>query len=113
MQRALSITRAQFPDWYQAVVREAHLFDAAPDARTSLEHDHLGAAVREVAGGGEPGEAGAQHHDVVGHQRSTRLCSGSQPIRTRWPSVQRSSVRARSRFCSSTASSTPSAISSR
>jgi prolyl-tRNA synthetase len=30
MQRALSVTRAQFPDWYQAVVRDADLAETSP-----------------------------------------------------------------------------------
>ena len=30
MQRALSVTRAEFPDWYQAVVREADMAETSP-----------------------------------------------------------------------------------
>src|SRR3954462_3263668 len=30
MQRALSVTRAQFPDWYQAIVREADMAENSP-----------------------------------------------------------------------------------
>ena len=45
-------------------VVDPQLLDAAADAFTRLEHDHVGSAGREVACRGEPGEPGAEDEDV-------------------------------------------------
>ena len=42
----------------------AHLLDTSTNALARLEHRHVGAGGREVARGGETGEAGPQHEDV-------------------------------------------------
>ena len=77
-----------------------------PGALARLEHLDVGAGRREVARGGEAGEAGAEDEHVAAH-RSTWPCSGRQPMRTRSPSSQRSSARARAVFCSSATSRAP------
>ena len=92
-------------------VGELDLLDPAAHPVARLEDRDRGAAGLEVAGGAEPGEPGADDDDVTrvmgGSRRSTTACSGSQPIWTRSPALQRSSARIRGRFCSSTVSSTP------
>ena len=92
-------------------VGELGLLDPAPHAVTGLEHRDARAAGLEVSGGGETGQSRADHHDV-GHDSST-VCSGSQPICTREPGVQRSPVLIRGRFCSRTVRVTPGATSMR
>ena len=47
-------------------VGQVGLLDAAAHAVARLEHEHVGAAEGEVAGGGQPGEAGAEDEHVVG-----------------------------------------------
>ena len=84
---------------------ELELLHAPADAVARLEHEHVGAARGEVARGREAGQPGAEDEDV-GHRR-TCACSGRQPTRTRSPSSQRSSARARDVFCSSATSRAP------
>ncbi len=86
-----------------AAVVEHDLLDAAARPAARLEQLHVGAGGREVARGGEAGQAGAEDQDVAAH-RSTWPCSGRQPTRTWSPSSQRLSERARSMFCSSATS---------
>ena len=95
-----------------ASVGQLDLLDPAADPVACLEHGHGGSAGGQVAGGDEPGEPGADD-DHVGLHRSSTVCSGSQPICTRDPGVQRSPVLIRGRFCSSTVSVTSGATSTR
>ena len=44
---------------------EVDLLDAPADASPRLEHGHVGAAPREVARRGEPGQPGAEDEDVA------------------------------------------------
>ena len=113
------------PSWTSRPSVEGDLLDPAADAGAGLEDEHVGAAGGQVAGGGEPGEAGAERRRRRGTwerllerrgrgQRRTRQCSGSQPISDALavrPAVLGAGTL--SRFCSSTESSTPGAISSR
>lgn len=125
----------------QPAVGEFGLFDASADPVPGLDDEDVGSAGGEVACGGETGQAGTQHDDVVVHggvpsiagrspgrgqgrgrgavpargglQSRTRQCSGFQPISTRSPPLQRSSLRERTVFCSSTDTVTPGASSMR
>ncbi len=93
-----------------AAVVEHGLLDAPAGPVARLEQLDVGAGGRQVARRGEPGQAGAEDEHVA-HQRSTWPCSGCQPTRTRSPSSQRSSARARAVFCSSATSRAPGASS--
>ena len=95
-------------------VGQLDLLDPAADPVACLEHGHGGSAGRQVASSAETGEAGPDDDDVrVCAHRSSTVCSGSQPICTREPGVQRSPVLIRGRFCSSTVSVTSGATSTR
>jgi hypothetical protein len=52
---------------HQAAVGERRLLDPTARPVARLEHEHVGTAAGELAGSGEPRQAGAQHHDVVAH----------------------------------------------
>ena len=103
-----------------AAVVERDLLDAAADPVAGLEDEHVGSARHEVAGGAtdRPARPRVRRRrktlrDLLIQVNGARLCSACQPMRTRSPSAQRSSVRAEWRFCSSTEISTPGAISNR
>ena len=95
---------------HRAAVVEHRLLDAPARPVARLEHLDVGAGRGEVARRGEAGQAGAEHQHVAAHRR-TWPCSGRQPMRTRSPSSQRSSARARAVFCSSATSRAPGASS--
>ncbi len=92
-------------------VGQLDLLDPAAGPLACLEHGHGGSAGGQVASSAETGEAGPDDHDI-GHRSST-VCSGSHPICTREPGVQRSPVLIRGRFCSSTVRVTSGATSTR
>ena len=117
-------------------VGQLDLLDPAADPLACLEHGHGGSAGGQVASSAETGEAGPDDDDVGAHfgvpatswspraqrahsrfravnHRSSTVCSGSHPICTREPGVQRSPVLIRGRFCSSTVSVTSGATSTR
>ena len=95
---------------HDAAVVEHRLLDPAARPPARLQQLYVGAGRRQVARRRETREAGAQDEHVA-HQRSTCPCSGCQPTRTRSPSSQRSSERARAVFCSSATSRAPGASS--
>ena len=88
---------------HDAPVVEHGLLDAAAGPLARLEHFDVGAGGREIACGGEAGQPRAEDEDVAAHLR-TCACSGFHATFTRSPSSQRSSDRARARFCSSATS---------
>jgi hypothetical protein len=47
-----------------AAVVHGHLLDPTSDPLARLEHEHVGAAVHEIACGSKPGQASADDHDV-------------------------------------------------
>ena len=49
---------------HRAGTVDGDLLDTPPDPIARLEHEHVGATTREIARGGEPGEPGADDHDV-------------------------------------------------
>ena len=95
---------------HDAAVVEHRLLDAPAGAPARLEQLDVGAAGREVARGGEAGEPGPEDQHVAAHRR-TWPCRGCQPMRTRSPSSQRLSARARAVFCSSAITRAPRASS--
>ena len=56
----------------QAAVRELGLLHPAARPRAGLQHHHVRAAEHQVACGAQPGEAGAEHHDVVSHSGASQ-----------------------------------------
>ena len=56
---------------HRPAVVDADLLHAAADAVSRLEHGHVGAGGGEVSCCGQPGQAGAEHEDVV-HTVSSR-----------------------------------------
>ncbi len=100
---------------HAASVGQLHLLDPPAHPPPGLEHHDVGAPEREVAGGAQPGQPGADHDHVVPgpRHRRTTVCSGSQPSSMREPADQRSSALIRGRFCSSTVRVTPGATSTR
>ena len=106
---------------HDAAVVERDLLDATTYPVPGFQYQHVRTAGREITRSAQTGQPGTEDDDIVrhcknsyfGYLRGARQCSGCQPIRTRSPSAQRSSVRAECRFCSSTESSTPGAISKR
>jgi hypothetical protein len=51
----------------QPAVRERRLFDAAADAITRLEYDHVAPSQGEITGGAEAGKPGSQDDYIVAH----------------------------------------------
>ena len=62
-----------------AAVVDRDLLDATADPFARLEHEHVRAAVREIARGGEPGQAGPDDDDVA--SRRHRLVVGEDAQR--------------------------------
>ena len=50
-----------------AAVVERDLLDAPADPAAGLEDKNIGAAMHEIAGGGQAGKTGAEYDDVVSH----------------------------------------------
>jgi hypothetical protein len=53
------------PQLHGPPVRQPLLLDPAADSRARLQQDDVGSRAGQVARGGETGQAGADHHDVV------------------------------------------------
>ena len=96
----LEVRRVHPPDHLPAeldepAVRRAGLLDAPPDAVPCLEHGHVRARGREVARGGEAGQAGAEDEDVAQLPARTRSASGGRWTVTSSPG-RRAAARRRS-----------------
>src|SRR5436190_1277921 len=65
---------------HDAAIGETSLFHPTACTTAGFENDDIGAAVRQVAGGAETGQAGTEHNDVIPHAAAW-TSSGSRPRR--------------------------------